>query len=166
MNPGSFYRPVVKDKGNKSHRRTCEMLVVMLGQELPESWTQERVPTGHLPFAMVSFPQLPLSNSKAKKKKKKLKMNSQTPQYQIKMNCNLAIASNHILVLSASKTTWAILINSKMKSREPTKRDRIRKKNHSNVQGVAIIFPVKERWRKFNSIFSNLHVSHKELCSS
>lgn len=43
------------------------------------------------------------------------------------MNCNLAIASNHILGLSASKRSQAILINSKMKSSEPTKRDRIKK---------------------------------------
>lgn len=41
------------------------------------------------------------------------------------MNCNLAIAPNHIVGLSASKRTQAILINSKMKSSEPTKRDRI-----------------------------------------
>lgn len=82
------------------------------------------------------------------------------------MNCNLAIAPNHILGLSASKRTQAILINSKMKSSEPTKHDRIKKKNQSNVQRVAIIFPVKERWREFNPILSNLHVSHKELRSS
>lgn len=55
------------------------------------------------------------------------------------MNCHLAIASNHILGFEASKRNWAILINRKMKSREPTKHDRIRKKIHSNVQGVAII---------------------------
>lgn len=44
------------------------------------------------------------------------------------MNCHLAIASNHILGFEASKRTQAILINRKMKRREPTKRDRIRKK--------------------------------------
>lgn len=38
------------------------------------------------------------------------------------------MASNHILGLSASKGTWAVLINIKMKSSEPTKRDRIKKK--------------------------------------
>ena len=41
------------------------------------------------------------------------------------MNFNLAIANNNILGLSASKRTRVILINSKMKSSEPTKRDRI-----------------------------------------
>lgn len=81
------------------------------------------------------------------------------------MHCNLAMASHHILGLSASKKTRAVLINIKMKSSEPTKRDKI-KKNHHNMQGVAIIFPVKERWRKFNSVFRNLHVFHKELHSS
>lgn len=70
-------------------------------------------------------------------------MNSQEPQYQIKMNCNSAIASNHTLVLSASKTTWAILINSKMKSSEPTKRDRIRKKIIAMCKELQLYFQLK-----------------------
>lgn len=97
------------------------------------------------PFA-ISYgllPPTPTLQLQSLKKKKMLKMNSQTPQYQIKMNCNLAIASNHILVLSASKKTWAILINSKMKSREPTKRDRIRKKIIAMCKELQLYFQLK-----------------------
>lgn len=53
------------------------------------------------------------------------------------------MASNHILGLSASKGTWAVLINIKMKSREPTKRDRIKKKIIAVCKELQLYFQLK-----------------------